>query len=48
MEASFKVFDPDDRILNRVISDISFVLRETNLTISYSIETGSPVESEKS
>ena len=34
-----------DRNFNRVISDISIVLRETTLTISDFIETGSPVES---
>ena len=38
--------DPEDRIFNRVISDISVVPRETTLTISYSIKTGSPVKSE--
>ena len=38
--------DPEDRIFNRVISDISVVLRETTLTISDSIEAGSAVESE--
>ena len=42
-----KVPDPEDRIFNRAISDISVVLRETTLTISYSIETGSQVETEK-
>ena len=31
--------DPEDRNFNRVISDISVVLRETTLTISDSIET---------
>ena len=31
--------DPEDRIFNRVITDISVILRETNLTISDSIET---------
>ena len=36
----------EDRIFNRVISDISVVLRETTLTISDSIQTGSPVEKE--
>ena len=39
--------DPEDRIFNRFISDISIVLRETTLTISGSIETVSPVESER-
>ena len=38
--------NPEDQIFNRVISDISAVLRETTLTISDYIETGSPVESE--
>ena len=32
--------DPEDRISKLVISDISVVLRETTLTISDSIETG--------
>ena len=36
--------DPEDRISHRVISDISVLLKETTLTISDSIETGSPVE----
>ena len=46
---SFKVYYPKDRFFsNRVISVISVVLRESNLTISDS--TGEPVslESEKS
>ena len=40
--------DPEDRILNRVISDISVVLRETALTtcISDSIQPGSSLDSE--
>ena len=38
--------DHEDRIFNRVISDISVVLWETTLTISESLRTGSPVESE--
>ena len=38
--------DHEDRIFNRVISHISVVLRETTLTISGSIDTGSAVESE--
>ena len=38
--------DLEDRVFNRVISDISVVLGETTLTISDSVETGSPVESE--
>ena len=37
---------PEDGIFNRVFSDISVVLRATTLTISGSIETDSPVESE--
>ena len=38
--------DPQDRIFNRVISDISVMLRETTLTFSDSIGTvsSSPVE----
>ena len=40
------VSDPEDRIFNRVISDISIVLTETTLSISDSIETISSVESE--
>ena len=39
--------DPENRIFNRVISDISVVLRETPPTISDSIQTGSPAESER-
>ena len=42
----FKVFRQDNKIFNRVISDIAVVLREITLTVSESIETGSPVESE--
>ena len=38
--------DPVDRIYNRVISDISVVLRENTLTISDSIKTGLLVETE--
>ena len=38
--------DPGDRISNHVIADISAVLRETTLTISDSVETGSLVEAE--
>ena len=38
--------NPDDRIFNRVISVISVVQRETTLTITDSIETGSPLVSE--
>ena len=37
--------DPEDRIFNHVISDISVELRETTLTISDSIETGSQSKS---
>ena len=39
-----KYLDPDDRIFNRIASDISVEQRETTLTISDSIETGSRVE----
>ena len=46
MKSGFKVSYPEDRISNRVISDISVVLRKTTLNISDSIETSSPVESE--
>ena len=38
--------DPAERFFNRVISYMNLVLRETSLTISDSIETGSPLESE--
>ena len=38
--------NPEDRILNRVFWDISVVLKETAPTISDSIETNSPVETE--
>ena len=38
--------DSEDRIFNHVISDISVVVRETTLTVSDSIETGSPADSE--
>ena len=38
--------DCEDRIFNRVISDISFLLKEISLTSSDWIETGSQVESE--
>ena len=34
---------PEDRISDRVISDVSVVLRETTLTFSDPIETGSPI-----
>ena len=37
--------DPEYRIFNRVISDISVVLRETILTVQHYIETVSPVKS---
>ena len=37
---------PEDRIFNRVISDISIVVRETTLTISDSPKTVSPIKSE--
>ena len=42
-----KVWVPEDRIFNRVMSDISVVLREVTLTTLDSIGTISPVESEK-
>ena len=35
----FKVYYREDRIFNRIISDISIALRETTLTISDSVET---------
>ena len=38
---------PENRNFNRVFSDVSVVLREITHTISDSIVTGSPVESEK-
>ena len=38
--------NPEDWNFNRVISDMSVVLRETILTILDSIETGSPLETE--
>ena len=38
---------PEDRIFNHFIADISVVPRETALTISDSIGTGSPVENER-
>ena len=38
--------DPENRIFNRVFSDISVVLMETTLTISESIDTGSVIEIE--
>ena len=38
--------DSKDCIFNRVISDIFVVQRESTLTISGSIETGSPVKTE--
>ena len=41
-----RYLDPEDRMSNRVISDISVVLRETTLTVSDSIETSFPVKSE--
>ena len=43
---SLRYHDPEDRIFNRVISDISVVLRETTLILPDSIETGSLVETE--
>ena len=44
--AKIKIPDYEDRIFNRIISDFSVVPRETTLTISDYIETGSPVEIE--
>ena len=44
--ATLRYPDPEDWIFNRVVSDISVVLRKTTLTISVSSETGSPVETE--
>ena len=41
-----QLYKHEDRIFNRVISDISVVLRETTLTFSDSIEAGLPVEYE--
>ena len=38
---------PEDRIFNRVISDIFVVIRKTTLTLSDFIETVPPVESER-
>ena len=38
--------DSEDRTFNRAFSDVSVVFREITLTISDSIETDSPVESE--
>ena len=38
--------DPEDQIFNCVILDVSTILGETTLTISDSIKTGSPVESD--
>ena len=40
--------EPEIRIFNHVIFDISVALRETTLTISDSIKTGSPVLRTKS
>ena len=45
-EICLRYLDPEDRIFNRIISDISIELRETTLTISDSNETRSPVETE--
>ena len=39
--------DHKDRIFNLVISDISVLQRETALTLSDFIDTGSPLETEK-
>ena len=43
---SLEYLDPVDRNFNRVIVDISVVQRETTLTFSDAIETGSPLETE--
>ena len=43
---SLRYSDPEDRMFDRIIYDVSIVLRETTLTISDSIVTGTPVESE--
>ena len=40
------VSGPEDLIINRFFSDISVKRRETILTISYSIETDTPVQTE--
>ena len=44
---SLRYPDPEGRIFNRFISDISVVRRETTLTISDSIETVSQVDTKK-
>ena len=41
---AFRYPNSEDRIFNRVISDISIALRETTITISDSIKKGSPIE----
>ena len=46
MDTFIKESFSEDQIFNHVISDISLVLRETTLTTSDSIETGSPIETE--
>ena len=43
---SLRYPDHEDQISNPVISDISVLLRKTTLNISYSIETGSSIETE--
>ena len=43
---SESICEHEDRIFNRIISDISVVHMETSLTISDSIETGKPIETE--
>ena len=45
---SSRYLDPEDRMFNSDILDIFVVLRDTTLTISDSIETGSPSISQHS
>ena len=42
----FRYSNPEDRILNRVVPDISFVHKKITLILPDSIETGTPVKSE--
>ena len=44
--SALKYPEPEDRIFNRFLSDISVLIKKITLSISDSIETGSPVESE--
>ena len=46
MDFILRYSDSEEQILNHVTSYISIVLKETNLIISDSIETDSPVKSE--